>query len=390
MFKRYFILISIVIATLALSLIYREDAPLRILAIEVILFAIIILCAVINGLLFKFRFWTAPGKMKLGKDNKKAYLMFSFTGGIFVLPVKGELILKINNNKLNREQKLIVPFYVSIRHNRIKIPIEPECSGLMEIQPVGVRIYEATGLVGMYKKITADKKKILVFPENYPIHINNMMGKNYYGFADDATEFHKDHPGDDPSEIFEHREFQDGDRMSRVNWKLSVREKKLMVKEMSDPIREPICICMGLNTDSVSLCNMGICIIYSLAASLIFSDVRFAVLIFDEKTKNSRLVHVKDVESLDEAMTGLLTSDIVSFYDFTVLTQDDILMSYSKLIYVTAYDENEIERIKKNDDNSRIDFLAVSNSHVKTADNVICFHEDNVKKELENLWLDIV
>ena len=39
--------------------------------------------------------------------------------------------------------------------------------------------------------------------------------------------------GYDPSELFDVREFQNGDRLQSVHWKLSARTDELMVKELS-------------------------------------------------------------------------------------------------------------------------------------------------------------
>ncbi len=43
--------------------------------------------------------------------------------------------------------------------------------------------------------------------------------------------------GDDPSEIFQMREYQQGDRLRDVHWKLSLRQNKLMVKEYGLPLQ---------------------------------------------------------------------------------------------------------------------------------------------------------
>ena len=44
--------------------------------------------------------------------------------------------------------------------------------------------------------------------------------------------------GDDPSEIFQVREFRPGDRVSGIHWKLSARSGTLMTKEYSRPLQE--------------------------------------------------------------------------------------------------------------------------------------------------------
>lgn len=52
----------------------------------------------------------------------------------------------------------------------------------------------------------------------------------------DSEEYDEKRPGDDPSQIFQIREYREGDRMQRIHWKASARTSQLMVKDYSMPI----------------------------------------------------------------------------------------------------------------------------------------------------------
>lgn len=54
--------------------------------------------------------------------------------------------------------------------------------------------------------------------------------------AEDASEYSKHKPGDDPSEIFDFHIYREGDMISRIHWKLSSKLDDLMVKEFSLPL----------------------------------------------------------------------------------------------------------------------------------------------------------
>ena len=47
-------------------------------------------------------------------------------------------------------------------------------------------------------------------------------------------------PGDDPSEIFNIREYHPGDAVSRIHWKLSSKSDILFIKEFGFPIEKKI------------------------------------------------------------------------------------------------------------------------------------------------------
>lgn len=55
-------------------------------------------------------------------------------------------------------------------------------------------------------------------------------------FPVDGDEYDKLRSGDDPSEIFQVREFRSGDSLQRVHWKLSAKADELMTKEFSRPL----------------------------------------------------------------------------------------------------------------------------------------------------------
>ena len=62
----------------------------------------------------------------------------------------------------------------------------------------------------------------------------------------DSDRFSTYKKGDDPSEIFDIREYADGDKIQRIHWKLSSKTGDLMVKEGSLPLMKEIHIFIDL------------------------------------------------------------------------------------------------------------------------------------------------
>ena len=64
------------------------------------------------------------------------------------------------------------------------------------------------------------------------------LGKDkwYNETSADSDRFSTYKKGDDPSEIFDIREYADGDKIQRIHWKLSSKTGDLMVKEGSLPL----------------------------------------------------------------------------------------------------------------------------------------------------------
>ena len=89
--------------------------------------------------------------------------------------------------------------------------------------------------------------------------------RNFFGDADVYDDFR---PGNDSSEIFDVREFRDGDKIQSIHWKLSAKMQELVVREDSQPLACPVVLLL----DSAKIrTGKQAQAFLSVAASLVFS-----------------------------------------------------------------------------------------------------------------------
>lgn len=104
--------------------------------------------------------------------------------------------------------------------------------GNYEFELVRIKLYDFSRLFYVTKRV---KKyaNVEVMPQidEIPVRITDRV-RNFFGDSDIYDDLR---PGYDPSEMFDVREFQNGDRLQSVHWKLSARTDELMVKENSLP-----------------------------------------------------------------------------------------------------------------------------------------------------------
>lgn len=105
--------------------------------------------------------------------------------------------------------------------------------GMWEAECELVHCYEWMNLLYLSQKI-AKKKQVMIFPDVH--EINFKIGMRTRLFQSDGEQYHPQISGDDPSETLKMREYQKGDRMNRIHWKLSVKNDSLIVAEMSKPM----------------------------------------------------------------------------------------------------------------------------------------------------------
>lgn len=105
---------------------------------------------------------------------------------------------------------------------------------LLEVREV--RAYDIFRLFSRKIAVTG-KETLAVLPEYYTAAV--ILPESIRDFLAESEEYDKNKPGDDPSEIFQVREYRGGDRMQSIHWKLSARTDDLMVREYSLPVGNP-------------------------------------------------------------------------------------------------------------------------------------------------------
>lgn len=105
-----------------------------------------------------------------------------------------------------------------------------------------IRIYDLTGLFFMTKHVLKSAS-VLVLPEPSGVEVRiSERTRNFYGDSDIYDDFHS---GDDSSELFDIREFHEGDRIQSIHWKLSAKSNELLVRENSQPSACPLVFLLG-------------------------------------------------------------------------------------------------------------------------------------------------
>lgn len=124
-------------------------------------------------------------------------------------------------------------------HAQVTFHIESDYCGIIRV--AADRLW-----VGSYLRIFGFTKRcdpvmdIPVFPKLFPLNFE--ISAKIRDFIGESDTYSKEKSGDDPSEVFDIREFRPGDRMQRIHWKLTARLDDFMVKEFSRPVGYPVVV----------------------------------------------------------------------------------------------------------------------------------------------------
>ncbi len=146
----------------------------------------------------------------------------------------------IFNNQIN-EFELLFPVQ-ALNTQRITFQLSSKYCGILKIRSAYIDIYDPLKIFRFRtgKNVQAE---IAVMPE---IHEVNGAISYTDRESDESSVFSENKAGDDPSEIFDLRDYINGDKLNRIHWKLSSKKDELIVKEYSMPVDVPCMLFLNL------------------------------------------------------------------------------------------------------------------------------------------------
>lgn len=239
----YIILVALIFV---FHILYKGDLSFILLAFLIVMPVVLFVILAIQAAMLKISVSCAVKSAERGKPEVLKITLDNPT----VFPVTA-CRLKIRyksffppDKPVSEKYSVVVPVSQRTRES-VTVSFTPEHCGYVDISVKNVRISDMLGLSVLFRKARFTDR-IVVLPAIFPFDPD--MEKSF-AYSSDSDVFSTVKPGDDPSEIFELREYQDGDSMNRIHWKLSSRGESFIVKELSKPISSRILI----------ICDTGVC-----------------------------------------------------------------------------------------------------------------------------------
>ena len=137
--------------------------------------------------------------------------------------------ITILNDLTGEQEELLIQSGVGAKSSSEQsFLLEGRYCGRLYIPVKSVYITDYFGMIPMRVKAKASVR-ITILPEIFPAEIGERL------FAAEAEEGSADRKGDDRTEIFQLREYQPGDDVRQIHWKLSSKLDELILKEASMP-----------------------------------------------------------------------------------------------------------------------------------------------------------
>lgn len=140
----------------------------------------------------------------------------------------------LSNQFTGESRKFMMKGSVLKKERAVNIlSFRPSSCGNMIVSVDELCLYDALGIFVLRKKVML-RRSIGVLPECHVLPLE--ITKRTREFVADAEEFSDRESGDDPSEIYQIREYREKDSIHDIHWKLSAKSDELLVKEHGRPL----------------------------------------------------------------------------------------------------------------------------------------------------------
>ena len=213
--------------------------------------------------------------------------------------------------------------------------ISSEHAGNIKIAFTKARVYDYFGVFSLPFKV----KQEFVYSVVPPFQMVNVkLSPNMYTISE-SNVFSKHKAGDDPSEVFQIRDYVGGDKLNRIHWKLSSKHDNFIVKDYSLPISESALILVELCCDMKSSSDLDLIdtvLESAFSLSNIFIDNGTAHTIGWYNTVSKSIFTYK-IEGIDDLYSAIgMIYNNTSYYSEPYLAQLDAdeQKNMSHVIYI--------------------------------------------------------
>ena len=208
---------------------------------QTITLAVLVICAaapLCSGLLLLLH----PGHagLQLCRDGDTITLYLKNPGR---LPLAGlQFDLHISNLRTGQDEtRHLETSLAQTKPSGLPLPVSLEHAGRYEIS---VQTRSGTDSFRLFRRKMAGQAELAltIYPKESPLHMT-MLGSAAAML--DSDRYSEKKRGNDPGEVRSIYEYQPGDPVKNIHWKLSEKVDKLLVKELGMPVSDPILVLLG-------------------------------------------------------------------------------------------------------------------------------------------------
>ncbi len=345
-----FVYVFLLIASAMFYVLYEGAASLIIMTFTLLLSAIMFSANFIASRRLRISL-RVNGRQFLANESIPAKLIIESSTVIPVMCAEITVEYKLSHDGAPEKIKINTPVFPK-NVQTLSLTLSSGHYGIVEMRIVKAKVYDLLRVsrFGIPKKHLGGLNiTSLIMPE--PIELD-VTAADYSDISDESDSYSDTKPGDDPSEIFSIHEYADGDKLSKIHWKLTAKQDKLMVKDYSYPLASHFCILADTFSNEkkkeqrLKRYDAAVRLAFALSFYLQENAKQHIFCYFDSALKALKKHKVGDEADCFEACASLLSCAVpeaAGLAEREIAVMDIASPRYSHMVAVCAgYDERSI------------------------------------------------
>lgn len=333
----------IIIVCIVFYVLYVWDFALVLLVAMIMIPVIMFISLVIAKHSIKTEFAVSS---KSAAKNESFDVQLCVSNKSFIPIGKAEAFIEYYNVFNNQINNIELHFPIQ-PHNSQKVTFQlsSKFCGTVKIQTAYIYIYDPLRIF-RFKTGKNTSETVAVLPEGHDV-----MGIVYQTnrLNEESSIYSEHRPGDDPSEVFDLREYNQGDKLNRIHWKLSSKKDEFIVKDYSLPVDSPAIIFLNLLFNENSEYTLPVFdtlaeTLVSLSQFMIDNERIHTIIYYNAQKKQFDEKIISDIDSLAATVSEMIFSLSDSLYAESpeVYFANNPDMSLASFTYITAENNDKI------------------------------------------------
>jgi len=205
----------------------------------------------------------------------------------------------------DRQTLQVHSFLLPRQTQQVQLVLESSWCGRLQLRAEHFHLYDCFGLLPIPAKLTA-AAALTIQPDTFEQTIAVSADANC---PDDSEVYSQEKPGYDLTETFQIREYQVGDSIRQVHWKLTSKLDRLIIRDPSLPVTRSVMIFWERAGESdVQSTDAQAEVVITACRALVSQSVQFTVAWNDVEQDVCVLQEVRDMEDLIGLMPRLLAA----------------------------------------------------------------------------------
>lgn len=325
-------IIALLLALLVIAFIYIFTGEVFVLGMAILFLVFFVVEIICNFILVKQL--ELEIEMKNSSLTSKYILVtMKINNRSFIPVMRGVAKFRIRNSSFDISETFTKKFTAKHGEREIVYELKSGYCGKYEVTVDYVRIYDFLCLT-FFSRIKNLKKAVYLYPVCG--YIDSVSEIQRVSFEKERYFSHRKNTV--LSEILQYREYQPGDNLRHINWKLSDRYGELLVREFDTPTDNQILLTYDVSNENKQTKNTVYAAMMSIAATYIRNNLFHQIGWYKDKDGRIVLRNMYSIDNLYETMRLIFDENISdSPMEILYFMRSGMLNKYAKVIYVTNH-----------------------------------------------------